>query len=361
MLAYASIIVIMKKLVIVILSMLSVASIAQEANTVSRPDSHAPIGVMGEHIHKKGEFMVSYRFMNMYMEDNLVGSDDISTDEIVTSVANRFGMPPTLRVTPTNMTMNMHMIGVMYAPSDWMTLMIMGMYNTRSMDHITYQGMMGTTQLGNFTTETSGLGDLKIAALFNLKKGETHNLLGKVGFNLPLGSIDNVGTILTPTNMNPEVRSPYPMQLGSGSVELNPAVTYLGKTEKISWGAQIGTTVRLNDNSEDYKLGSEVSLTSWIAYPIVKSMSASARLAYSNKGEISGIDANIALPVQTANPDFQGGTRVDAAFGVNFIGQNGFIKNQRLAIEYALPISQDLNGPQLGVSRNLVIGWQYAF
>ena len=33
-----------------------------------RADSHAPIGVMGEHMHKKGEWMLSYRYMYMDME-----------------------------------------------------------------------------------------------------------------------------------------------------------------------------------------------------------------------------------------------------------------------------------------------------
>ena len=31
-----------------------------------RPDSHAPIGVMQDHTHNKGEFMFTYRFMYMY-------------------------------------------------------------------------------------------------------------------------------------------------------------------------------------------------------------------------------------------------------------------------------------------------------
>ena len=34
----------------------------------SRPDSHAPIGVMGDHGHKTGEVMLSYRFMAMDMQ-----------------------------------------------------------------------------------------------------------------------------------------------------------------------------------------------------------------------------------------------------------------------------------------------------
>ena len=33
----------------------------------ARPDGHAPIGVMGEHTHKAGEWMFSYRYMHMSM------------------------------------------------------------------------------------------------------------------------------------------------------------------------------------------------------------------------------------------------------------------------------------------------------
>lgn len=32
-----------------------------------RADGHAPIGVMGDHLHKTGEVMLSYRFMHMDM------------------------------------------------------------------------------------------------------------------------------------------------------------------------------------------------------------------------------------------------------------------------------------------------------
>ena len=93
------------------------------------PDGHAPIGVMGDHMHKAGEWMLSYRFMRMNMEGNRIGNNSVSPEDIVTTVPNRFfgnpNQPPTLRVVPTQMTMNMHMFGVMYAPSDVITLMAM--------------------------------------------------------------------------------------------------------------------------------------------------------------------------------------------------------------------------------------------
>ena len=40
------------------------------ANAGLRPDNHAPITVMGDHIHEKGELMFSYRYMHMSMKDN---------------------------------------------------------------------------------------------------------------------------------------------------------------------------------------------------------------------------------------------------------------------------------------------------
>ena len=39
--------------------------------SISRPGSHAPIGVMGEHGHKAGEMMLAYRFMAMDMRGTI--------------------------------------------------------------------------------------------------------------------------------------------------------------------------------------------------------------------------------------------------------------------------------------------------
>ena len=45
----------------------------------SRPDSHAPIGVMGDHAHKTGEWMLSYRFMAMDMRELQSGTTALET------------------------------------------------------------------------------------------------------------------------------------------------------------------------------------------------------------------------------------------------------------------------------------------
>ena len=95
--------------------------------------NHAPIGVMGDHLHAQGEWMLSYRFMSMRMEDNLRGSQSISPESIASAGLN-------LRVVPVEMKTDMHMFGAMYAPSDKLTLMLMLNYLQKEMDHITFQG-----------------------------------------------------------------------------------------------------------------------------------------------------------------------------------------------------------------------------
>ncbi len=330
------------------------------AQKIARPDSHAPIGVMGDHTHAKGEFMISYRFMRMGMEDNQIGTDDVSPDEIATTVPNIFfgieGQPPTLRVVPTEMTMNMHMIGAMYAPIDRITLMLMGMFLSSEMDHITYQGGMGTTRLGSFTTESSGIGDTKLTALIKVSDHIHFN----AGISIPTGTIENDDEVLTPMNMRPTLRLPYPMQIGSGTWDFLPAITYTKRFEKWGWGAQVNGTLRLGENDNDFRYGHQLNASVWGSYLVTSWLGSSLRVNSVNIGEVDGRDPMIVAPVQTANPEFQGGERVDVSAGLNLIGQSGFVQNQRLAVEFALPIYQDLNGPQLTTNNILTLGWQYA-
>ena len=62
-----------------------------------------------------------------------------------------------------------------------------------------------------------------------------------------------------------------------------------------------------------------------------------------------------------ARTDLRAGTRVDAAVGVNFYRQGGTLDGHRLALELAIPVYQDLDGPQLKSDYRLTAGWQKAF
>ena len=266
-------------------------------------------------------------------------------------------MPPTLRVVPTEMTMDMHMLGVMYAPTDQLTLMGMTSYQNKSMTHITFAGPMGTNRLGEFKTNTSGIGDTRISALYGLTPHHApHRLHVNLGVSLPTGSIDEEDRVLTPMNTQPALRVPYPMQLGSGTYDLLTGVTYAGAEAAWGWGAQLSAVTRLGDNDEGYTLGDEYSLKGWMSYLVSDSVSVSGRIGAMDKGNIDGIDDAIMAPVQTADPSSQGGQRIDFGLGVNYLLP---APGHRLAVEASIPIYQDLDGPQMELDWSLTLGWQY--
>ncbi|MEO1304213.1 MAG: transporter [Pseudomonadota bacterium] len=346
---------------------LSVSAHEGDGGNVTYASDHAPIGVMADHRHEQGEWMFSYRYMYMDMSGSRDGTDSISPDETVTTVANPFAnppmMPPTLRVVPTDMPMQMHMLGAMYGLTDRITLMAMGMYLSNEMDHITYQGPMGTTRLGEFTTETMGFGDTTVGAIIGLDDGSYEHREINIGLalSLPTGSIEETDQILTPMNTTPSPRLPYPMQLGSGTFDLKPSLTARTRTGKWSYGAQASAVIRLDENDEGYSLGDVAEATGWLAYEPEPWISISSRLKARTAGQIEGDDALIRAPVQTADPDNHGGETLEALFGVNLAGQTGWQKGHRIAAEIGLPLYRDLNGPQLETDLTLTLGWQKAF
>ncbi|NVE94480.1 transporter family protein [Altererythrobacter lutimaris] len=319
---------------------------------------HAPIGVMGDHRHGEGEWMISYRLMHMDMGGVQIGNDDVDPDTVATTIPNRFaGMPmqpPTLRIVPTEMRMDMHMAGVMYGLSDSVTLMVMANYVTKEMDHITYQGGMGTTLLGNFQTSPAGFGDTKFSALIGLSDDVHFN----AGISSPTGSISKTDDILTPMGGTPTVRLPYPMQLGSGTWDLEPGLTYRRQTKDWGWGAQIKGVIRLGDNDAGYAHGDKAMATAWLAHSITQGVAFSGRLQAETKGSIDGIDPQIIGPVQTANPEFHGGESLTAFAGLNFVAAHGPLATWRLGVELGVPVVQDLNGPQMPTDWTFTIGLQ---
>jgi len=328
-----------------------------------RADGHAPIGVMGDHMHKEGEIMFSYRYMRMEMSDVRDGTDDLSTADVLATPNRFFGMPMQpagLRIIPTEMTMEMHMVGAMYAPTDYLTLMVMGMYVEKDMDHITFNPM-GTAQIGGFTTNTRGLGDTRVSGLIRLHEDGNEKAHLNLGVSLPTGSITEEDTIFTPMGMTQRVRLPYPMQLGSGTVDVLPGITYQNRVGDVSFGGQASATIRSTRNDEGYKLGDTGEITAWGAYQFAPWISASARVKGQTIGKIDGRDTRIMGPVQTADPDNHGGRFIEAGLGLNLVGQDGYLRGQRIAIEATAPVHQDLNGPQMKRDWTLTVGWQYAF
>jgi len=173
----------------------------------------------------------------------------------------------------------------------------------------------------------------------------------------PVGSITEQDVL--PTSSGNEVQLPYPMQIGFGTWDLVPGLTYLGQTAHWPWGGQTKATLRLGHNNRDWKLGNRGMLALWGARRFARHLSISARARASTWGDIDRMDEAASVNpavVPTARTDLRGGTRLDAGLGANLYTRKW--KAFRVSAEWMMPVCQKLHGPQLEADWTLTIGVQ---
>ena len=167
--------------------------------------------------------------------------------------------------------------------------------------------------------------------------------------------------------MKREYRQPYDMQLGSGTYDLKPAITYNGLSDdaKWNWGAQAMYTWHTGKNENDWSYGDSIKVTGWLqrAFGPVTSW---LRLAYSDTGRIRGEDSEIdklldpdpmkGAPSPDADPRNYGGQRLDGLIGVSLL--KGPVS---IGIEGGIPFYQNLNGLQMKTTWVLNAGIQVMF
>ena len=155
----------------------------------------------------------------------------------------------------------------------------------------------------------------------------------------------------------------YGMQLGSGTWDFKPSITYTGKLDKFSWGAQINGTVRLEGNNESgFAFGDIFQSTAWGSYNVLDWLSASVRGVYTLQGTVRGEyngTFNKLGPVDY--PSNYGGRYWDVGFGLNAFVPTGDLQGNNLSFEWLQPVSDDVNGYQLPRTGALAATWSYAF
>ena len=321
---------------LVILPLLVNLLFTVNSNASDKPDHHAPIGVMRDHVHKKGEIMTSYRYSYMKMK----GLRD-KNGKISNAQAHQNYM-----VLGKEMTMEMHMIGAMYGVTDKLTLSAMGNIMVKNMDH-------SHKMAADFNREVEDFGDSKIHALYEFVNDGNYRAQLNLGLSLPTGNINKKYN---------GARLPYGMQIGSGSYEFLPGLSLSGEGDGFSYGMQINGVFRLDGNENGYKLGDEYNITSWIAKNLNENLSISSRLDYNKNEAVEGKDSSLNIAMTPlADPSLQDREKLDLLFGVNFIVSRGVLSGNRIALEFGRTIYQKIAGPNLGNDYKFVIGWQKSF
>jgi len=343
---------------------------------------HAPAGVMFDHmLPKAGDMMVGYRYMYGSQGGDMLHGTNLVSDQNI--VADGCGPNPCF-VKPGSMTMNMHMLDIMYAPTDWLTLMLMPQFVDMSMTMNRLDGAPQDSEADNNVGnpqdpdgvplaigqhiahhvqnghETGGIGDVGMYAMFKLFDNGTHHVHITAGLSAPTGDVD------IQLRRNHKIDGgfmDYGMQLGSGTWDFKPSLTYTGYIDQWSWGAQTNGTVRMEDQNESgYALGDMFQSTAWGSYNVTNWLTASVRGVYTLQGGIKGQFNDLINQFGSMNyPTNYGGKYWDVGFGLSAVVPSGDLAGNRVSVEWLQPVEDNVNGYQLERNGALTATWGYHF
>ena len=308
--------------------------------TSDRPDGHAPAGVKSDFLLSFGELYMGYRYSAEKFRGTLIGTAEVSGDEVL----DFFTSAP---LTHDRWTGE---VDVRLGLTSYLTLAgsVPWVRNT----------MLSATDTGFFQSSSQFIGDVSVRGLIELLDMDEYRLSLTLGATVPTGKISKKG--LTATGVRGVL--PFTMQGGSGSPDVLAGGTFQVQNEVASVGAQINSVIRVMHNRKKYRLGDEFAFTVWGAYNVTDWVSFSLRGIFEHQAEIKGSDSRTDGSVDPlANPFAQGGERVLLPIGMNLYVREGRAAGHRLSIEFYYPLHEDLNGPQMSVSRELVVSWQAVF
>jgi len=316
---------------------------------------HPPAGVMfGHMLGKAGDMMIGYQYMyGVRSGDTRYGSEKVSDLQII----NHACPSGVCSSKAKEMTMHMHMFNFMYAPTDWLNLMVMPQIISKEMDMVAFPGAdPDLAHEGRHSAQ--GLGDTLVVALVKMFENPNHHLHAGIGISAPTGQVDYTLDGLEETDLQG-----YGMQLGSGTWDLKPSLTYIGQMGSWSWGANINATIRLeDDNSQGYVLGDEISGSIWGGYRFLPWLSGTVRGIYTAQGSIQGRYKGQSL--LSAPTDFSenfGGEFWDIGIGLSASVSDGEFAGHSFSLEWLQPVKHDYKGYQLEKDGTLSVRWGYAF
>jgi hypothetical protein len=333
-----------------------------------------PAGVMFAHmLDKAGSVMVGYRYMyGRQAGDMLRGRSRVSDRTVVDRACGGPALIDKCFLAGSEMEMNMHMLDLMYAPTDWLNLMLMPQFvdmdmSMRSLDGAPSKNLTGAPDKLRHIDHhlsaghsTGGVGDTGMYALFKLLGTPHHHVNLTLGVTAPTGDVD------IKLRRNHRVDGGFinfGMQLGSGTWDFKPALTYTGQYGPWSWGAQVNGTKRLeNENESGFAFGDILQSTAWGSYKLFDWLSASMRGVYTSQGAIKGDFNGLIQRLAPADyPKNYGGKFWDLGLGLNAAVTNGPLMGNTLSFEWLQPVSTDYNGYQLDRDGALAATWSYMF
>jgi hypothetical protein len=209
-----------------------------------------------------------------------------------------------------------------------------------------------------FDTEAEGVGDLRLGVVHEMKRESDRVLLATLGVSIPTGSVDERDRDETGTS----VTLPYAMQLGTGTFDLHPGLTWMRQSTTWSFGAQSLVRIHLGQNDRDWSRSNEGEISTWVARSLSASVAASLRVRALFWGDLHGAETNLdpdRNPLEDRSR--QGGERYELIGGVNWQLGDGVNAVRSLSLELGVPVEEWLDGPGLSTHGWAAMAWRYSF
>ena len=320
-----------------------------------------PAGVMfGHMMPKANDMMVGYRFMHNSQSGSILGgSDPVNNTVLVNNACDDFKNGCLLK--PTKMSMDMHMLDFMYAPTDWLNIMLMPQLVSMEMDMSEalrpFADQSEENEIGGHAGAkhtSDDIGDTVVTAMVKVLDTESHHVHLGLGVSAPTGSID--------AKLTEDTFQDYGMQTGSGTWDFKPSLTYTGQLDDWGWGAQFSGVKRLEKNKHGYAYGDIFQATAWGSYQVLDWLSASVRGIYTNQGKIEGETSRKLENTSPVDyPGNYGGRFWDVGFGLNAYVSEGSFAGNSVSFEWLQPVATDFNGYQLDRDSALSVTWNFSF
>ncbi len=329
-------------------------------NELEQPS--APLGIFGANLPGQGHLVVGVAPFFNKLDGSLIGSQSVSQQYAVTHVYTNYAPGLTTHVVR-NDPQDVEIWGVPFGASYGLTkdvaLTVSSIYLDKHQDVTVFKGMSGTAVQGTSHTGSSGFGDTAVVGAWRVYHDSMNQVNLQFGMFLPTGSATVDATALTNSGIFKTGRAVYTLQLGTGTFDALPGVVYSGFIDNVSWGASYRGRLPLDKNSEGYRWGNYNEFNVWAGYSWLPKLETSLRFSGSTQGQIVGYDPKILGYGPCSNPDWFGGQHIDMFPGVTVGGRYFGVPAATAALEFGVPLYQDLNGLHTARDYSILTGIKY--
>lgn len=313
------------------------------------PPPPVPLAVFGDNMPEPGKATLSVipRFINN--SHSLIGTKGVSPQYIVSNTPWYWSpFTSNVRVVPIDQFIQTQTVTLAYGlAKDWSVVLQTGMVEKHS--HLmTFYGTSNLIPRGMSFPGTDSLEDSSASVVWRAYEDPIHRIKFNLGMSFPTGSTYNQGGALLLVTGNYNIgRAFYGMQSGTGTFDLMPGVLYAGTIAPWSWGVSYRARLPLTMNNEGYAWGNYQEANIWGGYTWIPGFTTTVRANFNIQSPINGKDYWAAGKLQSANPNFYGGKRIEMYAGADIDGKLFGAPGFSVGIEGGIPVYQNLNGPQL--------------